>query len=46
MTWSIVAQDPATGAVAGAVPTCNLAVGATCPFLKSDVGAVSTQSMS
>ena len=46
MTWSIVAHDPTTGAFAVAVTTCNLAVGATCPFLKSGVGAVSTQSMS
>ncbi len=46
MTWSIVAHDPATGAFAVAVTTCNIAVGATCPFLKSGVGAVSTQSMS
>jgi uncharacterized Ntn-hydrolase superfamily protein len=46
MTWSIVAHDPTTGAFAVAVTTCNIAVGATCPFLKSGVGAVSTQSMS
>lgn len=46
MTWSIVAHDPTTGAFAVAVTTCNLAVGAACPFLRSEVGAVSTQSMS
>lgn len=46
MTWSIVARDPATGAFAVAVTTCNLAVGASCPFLRTGVGAVSTQSMS
>ena len=46
MTWSIVAHDPATGAFAVAVTTCNIAVGASCPFLRSGVGAVSTQSMS
>lgn len=46
MTWSIVAHDPATGALAVAVTTCNLAVGASCPFLRAGVGAVSTQSMS
>lgn len=46
MTWSIVAHDAATGAFAVAVTTCNLAVGAACPFLRSGVGAVSTQSMS
>jgi len=44
MTWSIVAHDPATGAFAVAVATCNLAVGASCPHLRSGVGAVSTQS--
>ena len=44
MTWSIVAHDPATGAFAVAVTTCNLAVGASCPFLRAGVGAVSTQS--
>ena len=46
MTWSIVAHDPASGAFAVAVTTCNLAVGASCPFLRTGVGAVSTQSMS
>ena len=44
MTWSIVAHDPATGAFAVAVTTCNLAVGASCPYLRAGVGAVSTQS--
>jgi uncharacterized Ntn-hydrolase superfamily protein len=46
MTWSIVAHDAASGAFAVAVTTCNLAVGAACPFLRTEVGAVSTQSMS
>ncbi|BDG72133.1 DUF1028 domain-containing protein [Roseomonas fluvialis] len=46
MTWSIVAHDPSTGAFAVAVTTCNLAVGAACPFIRTGVGAVSTQSMS
>jgi uncharacterized Ntn-hydrolase superfamily protein len=46
MTWSIVAHDVASGAFAVAVTTCNLAVGASCPFLRSGVGAVSTQSLS
>ncbi|MBR0669776.1 DUF1028 domain-containing protein [Neoroseomonas soli] len=46
MTWSIVARDRSTGAFAVAVTTCNLAVGAACPFLRTGVGAVSTQSMS
>lgn len=45
MTWSIVAHDPATGAFAVAVTTCAFAVGASCPFLRAGVGAVSTQSM-
>jgi uncharacterized Ntn-hydrolase superfamily protein len=44
MTWSILAHDPATGAFAVAVATCNFAVGASCPFLRAGVGAVSTQS--
>ena len=44
MTWSIVAHDPATGAFAVAVTTCNLAVGAAVPHLRSGVGAVATQS--
>ena len=46
MTWSIVAHDPETGAFAVAVATCNFAVGATCPFVRAGVGAVSTQSIS
>ncbi len=45
MTWSIVAHDPATGAFAVAVATRAFAVGASCPFLRAGVGAVSTQSM-
>jgi uncharacterized Ntn-hydrolase superfamily protein len=44
MTWSIAAHDPDTGAVAVAVATCAFAVGASCPFVRSGVGAVSTQS--
>lgn len=44
MTWSITAHDPATGAFAVAVATCNFAVGASCPFVRAGVGAVSTQS--
>jgi uncharacterized Ntn-hydrolase superfamily protein len=46
MTWSIVAHDPSIGAFAVAVTTCNLAVGAACPFIRTGVGAVSTQSLS
>ncbi|WP_240655002.1 DUF1028 domain-containing protein [Rhodovarius crocodyli] len=45
MTWSILAHDPATGAFAVAVTTCNLAVGAAVPHLRHGVGAVATQSM-
>ena len=45
MTWSIVSHDPATGAFAVAVATCAFAVGASCPFVRTGVGAVSTQSM-
>ena len=44
MTWSIVAHDPASGAFAVAVATKAFAVGASCPFVRSGVGAVSTQS--
>ena len=44
MTWSIVAHDTATGAFAVAVATKAFAVGASCPFVRSGVGAVSTQS--
>ncbi|MCZ0733927.1 DUF1028 domain-containing protein [Phreatobacter sp. AB_2022a] len=45
MTWSIVAHDPDSGAFAVAVATRSLAVGASCPFVRAGVGAVSTQSM-
>lgn len=45
MTWSIVAHDAASGAFAVAVTTCAFAVGASCPFVRAGVGAVSTQSM-
>lgn len=45
MTWSIVTHDPATGAFAVAVSTCAFAVGASCPFVRAGIGAVSTQSM-
>lgn len=45
MTWSIVAYDPKSGAFAAAVTTCAFAVGARCPFVRSGVGAVATQSM-
>ncbi|MFL5282455.1 MAG: DUF1028 domain-containing protein [Rhodopila sp.] len=45
MTWSIVAHDPNTGAFAVAIATKAFAVGASCPFVRAGVGAVSTQSM-
>lgn len=45
MTWSIVAHDPNTDAFAVAVATRAFAVGASCPFVRAGVGAVSTQSM-
>src|SRR5690349_1018238 len=45
MTWSIVAYDPNAEAFAVAVATKPLAVGASCPFVRAGVGAVSTQSM-
>ena len=45
MTWSIVAHDPKTGAFAVAVATKAFAVGASCPFVRAGVGAVSTQSI-
>lgn len=45
MTWSIVTHHPASGAFAVAVATCAFAVGASCPFVRAGVGAVSTQSM-
>ncbi|HEY1931989.1 MAG TPA: DUF1028 domain-containing protein [Acetobacteraceae bacterium] len=44
MTWSIVCHDPVTGAFAVAVATKAFAVGASCPFVRAGVGAVSTQS--
>jgi uncharacterized Ntn-hydrolase superfamily protein len=45
MTWSIVAHEPGTGAFAVAVATCAFAVGASCPYVRAGVGAVSTQSI-
>ena len=44
MTWSIVTHDPATGAFAVSVATKAFAVGASCPYVRAGVGAVSTQS--
>jgi uncharacterized Ntn-hydrolase superfamily protein len=45
VTWSIVAHDPKTDGFAVAVATKAFAVGASCPFVRAGVGAVSTQSM-
>jgi uncharacterized Ntn-hydrolase superfamily protein len=45
MTWSIVAHDPNRDAFAVAVTTKAFAVGALCPFVRSGVGAVATQSL-
>ena len=45
MTWSVAAHDPETGAFAVAVATCAFGVGANCPFVRSGVGAVCTQSI-
>ena len=45
MTWSVAAHDPGTGAFAVAVATCAFGVGANCPFVRSGVGAVCTQSV-
>ncbi|MCP8936950.1 DUF1028 domain-containing protein [Alsobacter sp. SYSU M60028] len=44
MTWSIVARDPETGALAVAVTTCAFAVGARVPYGLGLVGAIATQS--
>ena len=43
MTWSILAQDEATGQIGVAVATCAFAVGARVPFIETGVGAVATQ---
>jgi uncharacterized Ntn-hydrolase superfamily protein len=45
MTWSIVAQDDESGAFGVAVASKFFAVGALCPWAKSGVGAVATQSL-
>jgi len=44
MTFSIVAHCPRTGMLGVAVATAVPAVGSTCPYVKSGLGAVSTQS--
>jgi uncharacterized Ntn-hydrolase superfamily protein len=45
MTWSIVARDPASGALGVAIATRFFAVGALCPHAESGVGALSTQAL-
>jgi uncharacterized Ntn-hydrolase superfamily protein len=45
MTWSIIARDPATGALGVAIATRFFAVGALCPHAQSGVGALSTQAL-
>ena len=44
MTYSIVARCPRSGMLGVAVATAVPAVGAMCPYVKTGVGAVSTQS--
>jgi len=45
MTWSIIARDQATGRIGIAVATCNFAVGARVPNIKTGVGAICSQAM-
>ncbi len=45
MTWSIIARDPATGAVGIAVSTRFFAVGARVPHIETGTGAVATQAL-
>jgi len=45
MTWSIIARDPASGALGIAIATRFFAVGALCPHAESGVGALSTQAL-
>lgn len=45
MTWSIIARDQATGRIGIAVATCNFAVGARVPSIKTGVGAICSQAM-
>jgi uncharacterized Ntn-hydrolase superfamily protein len=43
MTYSMVARDPASGALGVAVQSCFFGVGAVVPFIRPGVGAVATQ---
>ena len=45
MTWSIIASDTASGRIGVAVATCNFAVGARVPHVKTGIGAVCTQAL-
>jgi uncharacterized Ntn-hydrolase superfamily protein len=45
MTWSIVARDPATGALGVAVATKFFAVGALVPHARPGAGALATQAL-
>jgi uncharacterized Ntn-hydrolase superfamily protein len=45
MTWSIIARDAASGQDGIAVATCNFAVGARVPHMRTGVGAVCTQAL-
>jgi uncharacterized Ntn-hydrolase superfamily protein len=45
MTWSIIARDPASGRIGVAVATCNFAVGARVPHVRTGIGAVCSQAL-
>ena len=45
MTWSIVARDPATGALGAAVASRFFAVGALCNHVEGNVAALATQAL-
>ncbi len=45
MTWSILARDAATGELGVAVATRFFAVGAVCPRIEGEVGAIATQAL-
>jgi uncharacterized Ntn-hydrolase superfamily protein len=44
VTWSIVARDPASGALGIAIASRVIAVGALCPWISAGIAALSTQS--
>ncbi|HUN43272.1 MAG TPA: DUF1028 domain-containing protein [Acetobacteraceae bacterium] len=45
MTWSIIARDPATGALGAAVASRFFAVGALCNHVEGNVAALATQAL-